>query len=73
MAELAEAVAEIARLHDMYREQGLEIDRLAAAQNRPLQEMFKRYLILFLICSPELMTPSVRKIFSRNLFLVRFR
>ncbi len=37
MAELAEAVAEIARYHDMYREQGLEIDRLAAVQNRPLQ------------------------------------
>ncbi len=31
-----EAVAEIARLHDLYRQQGLEIDRLAAVQNRPL-------------------------------------
>ncbi len=30
MAEVAEAVAEIARLHDLYRQQGLEIDRLAA-------------------------------------------
>ncbi len=37
MADLAEAIAEIARLHDLYREQGLELNRLAAVQNRPLQ------------------------------------
>ncbi len=36
MAELAEATAEIARLHDIYRQQGVEIDRLAAMGNKPL-------------------------------------
>ncbi len=37
MADLAEAIAEIAQLHDLYREQGLELNRLAFVQNIPLQ------------------------------------
>ncbi len=36
MAELADAQAEIGRLHDMFRQQGLEIDRLTALGNRPV-------------------------------------
>lgn len=36
MAELADTQAEIARLHDMYRQQAKEINRLAALVNRPL-------------------------------------
>ncbi len=36
MAELAEAQGEIGRLHDMCRQQGIEIDRLTDLGNRPV-------------------------------------
>ncbi len=36
MAELAEAQTEIGRLHDMFRQQRIEIDRLTALGNRPV-------------------------------------
>ncbi len=36
LAEMDDVILEIATLHDLYGQQGLEIDRLAAVQNMPL-------------------------------------
>ncbi len=65
MAELGEAVAEIARLHDMYREQGLEIDRLAATQNGPLKVNVEAISDLI----PDSFS---ERVFQEICFLVRF-